>query len=460
MVEVKNKWGWLVTFCTFVLCIPFTGIPSSFGVIFVKLQEEYDISDFETGWIGSVAFGMFFFASPISTGLFKRFGHRKVVFSGVIMSCIGLLSSSFVPNPTFLFITYSVVYGVGSNFFDNASLNLISDYFPNKNSARATCFATLGWSVGSLILNPTVEVLCENLGWRNTFRILSGMLFVLGILCTATFRPAPESWNRNWKHLEATKEEKEALQRQKEAANIEQKHTFRQYIKSFSKTFKAPGILLWLMGNVFLNLSLIFPFINMIKFMTTIGIPEFRGTLVLTAMGITDLIGRTSAGLFGDRLPFHIVYVYALSSAVMALGIFSLLFMSSFTGMIVFGTGFGFFVGIVNAMLFKACMDLFGGKLLAEAWTLTMVAAGIGIMVGPSIAGAAFDQTESFTIAFYIGGSLCVVAAIAFVVIPILQRRKDWNPKALSIHSSSTEVSMLTDDTPEVLYVYDVLSSV
>ena len=47
----------------------------------------------------------------------------------------------------------------------------------------------------------------------------------------------------------------------------------------------------------------------------------------------------------------------------------------------------GYFIGVVNSMLFKACIDLFGAKILAEAWTLTLLGAGFGIAVGPTVAG-------------------------------------------------------------------------
>ena len=105
------------------------------------------------GWIGALAFGVMFAFSPISTWLFKRYGHRKIVIVGVLLCSTGLLLSAFVPDAKLLFLTYSVLYGIGSNFIDNTSLNLIAAYFPRKNSARATCFATLGWSIGKFILN-------------------------------------------------------------------------------------------------------------------------------------------------------------------------------------------------------------------------------------------------------------------------------------------------------------------
>ncbi|XP_070576544.1 monocarboxylate transporter 2-like isoform X2 [Ptychodera flava] len=326
MIEVKNKWGWVVTVCTFIVIIPVTGIPSSFGVIFVKLQEEYEITDFETGWIGSVAFGIIFIASPISTGLFKRYGHRKVAVAGVVLCSTGMLASSFVTIPSLLFLTYSVLYGVGTNFIDNSSLNLIGLYFPRKNSARATCFATLGWSVGSLAFNPLVEVLCAHIGWRHTFRVFCGVLCVVGIPCVLTYSPVPS----------------ERLGREcsiERSNKVQEPQTFRRYVISFQKAIQAPGMWFWIFGNVLACLSLLFPFVNMIKFMTTIGISELRGAFALTVMGIADLLGRITTSLVGDRLPFHVIYLYCLSYVVMALSIFSLLLITSFSGMVIFVSG-------------------------------------------------------------------------------------------------------------------------
>ncbi len=105
--------------------------------------------NFFAGWIGGLGFGIMFAASPISTGLFKKFGHRIVAIVGTILCSVGLLASSFVPSPHLLFLTYSLLMGVGSNFVDNTTLNLVGSYFPRKNSARSTCFATLGWSIGN-----------------------------------------------------------------------------------------------------------------------------------------------------------------------------------------------------------------------------------------------------------------------------------------------------------------------
>lgn len=59
--EVKNKWGWLVTFNTFLIIMPVTGVLSSWGVIFVELQKEFpDLTDLEAGMYYTLQFYVIF----------------------------------------------------------------------------------------------------------------------------------------------------------------------------------------------------------------------------------------------------------------------------------------------------------------------------------------------------------------------------------------------------------------
>ncbi|XP_038072110.1 monocarboxylate transporter 5-like [Patiria miniata] len=470
-LQVKNRWGWLVTFCTFLIITPVTGILSAFGVIFIKLQKEFEISDLEVGWIGSLAFGIMFAASPFSTCLFKRFGHRLITIIGVLLCSGGLLVSSFVPHPHLLFLTYSLLFGVGSNFIDNTSLNLVGAYFPRKNSARSTCFATLGWSVGSLTLNPGLEYLSNVIGWRGAFQVCAGGLFVIGMLSAITFRPPPQKYADMIARMERERHLQKLMRKEStsgiagessggsesgpsgggqgsEYQHIDhKKHTLKQNLGNFIKAFKAPGIVLWFLANIAMNLSLIFPFVNMIKFMTTIGIEEAKGSFILTMMGVADLIGRSGSAFFGDYLPIKSIYVYPVCTAVMAVATFCLLLINSINGMYAFSIVVGLCTGVVNSMLFKACMDLFGSNIVAESWTFTLLGAGVGISVGPTVAGAAYDYTQKFDIAFYVGGGMFIIATLLTIAIPLVQKRKGWIPQVITKNDSSS--SMATTSTRE-----------
>ena len=73
--------------------------------------------------------------------------------------------------------------------------------------------------------------------------------------------------------------------------------------------------------------------------MTTIGIPEEKGSFILTIMGIGDLLGRGIAAFVGDYLPMGSIYVYPVSCSIMGAATFCLLLIKSINGMYAFAVG-------------------------------------------------------------------------------------------------------------------------
>ena len=112
--------------------------------------------------------------------------------------------------------------------------------------------------------------------------MLSAALLVLGLIACTTFSPPPERCldvlvddptappQQTEKLLPAKKRTSSTVStasRKKSVVEpmIADKHTLKDYIKSFSQTFQTPGILLWFLANICMNLSLVFPFVNMVS---------------------------------------------------------------------------------------------------------------------------------------------------------------------------------------------------
>ena len=90
-----------------------------------------------------------------------------------------------------LYLTYSILYGVGTGFVFSASLNVISRYF-NKWRSMATGIVTCGQGGGVLILGPLLQTMIDNLGWQNTYKIMAGVVPVL-CLSGLTYSPNVQS---------------------------------------------------------------------------------------------------------------------------------------------------------------------------------------------------------------------------------------------------------------------------
>ena len=138
-----------------------------------------------------MAMGLNFFCGPISSALCDRFGCRAVSIVGALLSVLGLFSSSFLHDAYKLYLTYGLVWGVGSSFSFVSSIVILGQYF-HRRLGLANGIATSGSGVGSLVAGPVINYLLDTVGWENSMRILSGFASALAVV-PIFFRPVPST---------------------------------------------------------------------------------------------------------------------------------------------------------------------------------------------------------------------------------------------------------------------------
>lgn len=116
--------------------------------------------------------------SPLGTVISERYGCWVVALLGTLACSIGLLSSSFVTSLPMLYLTYSLLWGMGASLVYFADLLILTKYFKAR-----LCFANgimaLGGAIGGSVLSPTMQQLFIYVGLANMFRVLSGAFLIL-----------------------------------------------------------------------------------------------------------------------------------------------------------------------------------------------------------------------------------------------------------------------------------------
>ena len=120
----------------------------------------------------------------------RRFGCRFTTLLGGFLCTISLVLSSFAKNILHLYLTYSLLYGLGTSFIFSSSLVIISMYFEKRRSL-ATGIITSGQGCGVLILGPLLQISIDAFGWRITYRIMSAVVPAL-CLFGLTYSPNVE----------------------------------------------------------------------------------------------------------------------------------------------------------------------------------------------------------------------------------------------------------------------------
>jgi len=131
------------------------------------------------------------FSGLISGALVKRFGCRVTTLLGGLLCSLSLGLSSLAKNILMVYLTYSVLYGLGTSCVLSASLNIISKYFKKRRS-MATGIVTCGQGGGVLILGPLLQTMIDAFGWQTTYQIMAGVVLFL-CLSGLTYSPNVEN---------------------------------------------------------------------------------------------------------------------------------------------------------------------------------------------------------------------------------------------------------------------------
>lgn len=129
-------------------------------------------------WVSSLAVSTYYLFFPLGAVISERYGCWVVALLGTLACSVGLLSSSFVTSLPMLYLTYSLVWGLGASFVYFANLLILTKYFKAR-LAFANGIMALGGAIGGSVLNPTLQQMFIHLGLANMFRVLSGAFLLL-----------------------------------------------------------------------------------------------------------------------------------------------------------------------------------------------------------------------------------------------------------------------------------------
>ena len=134
-----------------------------------------------SAWVASLALSLRPCLGLISGPLCDRFGCRTVTICGSVLCTASLIASSYVTRLELMYVTYGVVYGIGSSFIFTSCLLITAQYF-TKWRPLAITIVSGGIGAGILALGPTIHVLVDFFGWQGALRFVAGAMAFVAVL--------------------------------------------------------------------------------------------------------------------------------------------------------------------------------------------------------------------------------------------------------------------------------------
>ncbi len=417
MAPARLFYGWVVVGATFVVLFMGFGIAYSFGAFFSSLQAEFAANRGQISLIFSISGFLYFGIGAASGALADRVGARPMVLAGMLVMGAGLVLASRAQALWQVYATYSLSVGVGVGLAYVPAIGAVQHWFARRRGL-ASGFAVAGIGVGTLAMPPLAAWLIDWSDWRGAYLALAIAAVVVGIAAALLIEDSPKGRGLlpdgapgRPEPAAAGVTEYGAQGGHGDGASLRQALRSR----SFWVLYAAAS------ATAF---AVFVPFVHLTAYARDHGLPERTGVMLLGFIGLGSVIGRFILGAVADRMgrKVSLAVTFAGMGAMMLWWLASTSAWALAVFAIVFGVFYGGFVALAPALT----TDYFGERNVSGIIGLLYTSVAFGTLLGPTLAGVAYDLSGSYTlpIAAGVGVNLIAVCCIALLGEPTPWRQR------------------------------------
>ena len=404
-------YGWLVVAGAFSVSFVGFGSAYTFSAFVESLQKDFAASRGSVSLVFALA-GFLYFGLGIASGpLADRWGSRRLAVIGMILTGMGLAIASTARSLAEVYVAYGLGVGLGVGFSYVPALGAVQRWFIRRRGF-ASGLAVSGIGVGTLVMPPLASFLIEVLGWRHAYLALGCLAAVVGIAMALLIENEPRD--------RGLAPDGDPLR--SEAHLVLQGFSVRDAIRSrrFIGLYGA-----CLIGSF----GLFVPFVHLVPYAMDHGVPQSSAVMLLGVIGVGSTAGRFFLGGLADRMGRQLGVLAMFAGLALTLIFWAL--STGFWALAAFAFAFGVFYGGFVALLPALVMDYFGGRNISGIIGVLYTSVAVGTLVGPSVAGFAFDLSHSYTLPIL--ASVCaniVATGIMAIVSTVLAQQSTEYPNA------------------------------
>ena len=393
-----------------VLAIAFLGVFGVIGLgrfgysaILPSMQKDLDISTAAAGSLASWNLGGYTIMAAVGGFLAARLGARKVATAGIVITAAGMLLTG-LSNGLFTASAARLITGLGSGMVLVPSITLMAAWFPTRRLGLASAIVSSGAALALVVVGLVVPPIISsggNDGWRLAWYFFAGTAICVGIAYGVLQRNRPAV---------------DVSKRSKPAADGSPRRPAgalaRQTAVDFKKVVRSGYA--WHLGFVYLLYGfafLIFQTFFQKRLTADLDYTSKAAGYLFLLIGVGGFLGAPLWGSVSDRIGRG--RALALMFLIMAVAAALFAWWPAMPGLIISAfilglAGMGL-PGVVGA----GCGDQFGPVLASAALGLVTIFTGVGMVLGPYLAGRLADTSGSLTYSYTLACGVFVVGAAA-----------------------------------------------
>jgi len=381
---------------TFALCLPVWVEEFSWGRGEISLAQT----------ISLILSGL---AAPIVGIFIMKKGPRIAIVIGNLVSVIGLVLLSFQQHIWHLFLAYGVVLGLGISVGGMlAMMTVINNWFVMKRPmALSVSMASMG--LGAIFLKPSLMILINTIGWRNTYLLTAAAVFLLCVISPALLLVnKPEDLGQVPDGPSSPKPQKA-----KSDGSLPPRLYKTPVDFTAKEAMRTPTMWL-LIGFGVVQFAVIQVILtHNVAFLFDIGIPSVQAAFAAGILGPVMSISQLGVGFLGLKFKMHSLAVVSILIGIVGFTI--MVFAQSMSIAILYNVVLGLGFGIQAIAMGNLIPDYFGRTEFPKMMGYTMPFTTFLSAFSAPAAGYIRDTTGSYIPAFQLSIALMAVGLL-FVI--------------------------------------------
>ncbi|MDQ0392882.1 MFS family permease [Labrys monachus] len=390
--------GWFVVAAAFAVTFLGFGSAYTFSAFVEPLQRDFGASRGSVSLVFSLAGFVYFGFGVLSGPLADRWGSRRLAVLGMALLGAGLALASMAGSIVGVYAAYGLGVGLGIGCAYVPAIGAVQHWFVRRRGF-ASGLAVSGIGVGTLVMPPLAAHLIGMLGWRGAYLVLGALAATAGIGMALLLDGDPAARGLG---PDGDPPRRHAQGSRPGGMPLREAVTSRPFVTLYAACLIS-------------SFGVFVPFVHLVPYAVDGGVPPASAVLLLGVIGAGSTAGRFFLGGLADRIGRQPFLVAMFVGMALALAIWGL--SAGFWALAVFALLFGVFYGGWVAVMPAVVMDHFGGRNISGIIGVLYTSVAFGTLVGPSVAGFAFDASHSYALPILasVGANLAAAAIAASV---------------------------------------------
>lgn len=368
----------------------FMGLQFCFPFWVVPWAEEFKVPHSQLMLVIVANSLMMGVVSPFAGMIFDRYPAHRVFAFGVCICCLVYTLLSFATSLWVVLFLYGIILPAGVILTANLFSQIMVSRWFMTNRGVAMGISALGVSLGAFVMPPIATTLLAHFDWRETFRILGAIAFVIPIsagMMVLTHKPDVAVVTHTPTH--------------QSTGDLTLANTMLLQTRDF-----------WLIASGFCMLQFAcLPLqFGVGSYAKDLGISQQQAAFAVSLSAVSLGCGKLTFGRLADILPYRFSYWLATVLIFLGIGIYSIAdSLLPFTlGLMLMTLGQGCILPISGGMVITRFGIQAFSRVLGFLWLFIPLGS-----VSPYLAGLIREATGSYSSAYLIMGIPLLMAAVA-----------------------------------------------